>query len=377
MSLAAGSGYIGGDGLPTAYWPVGYPAFLSLGYLLMGPSPLVGKALNCLLYPLIAWATYMCARQTLKNRETSVASLLLLAFYPNHIAYSSLLLTEYLAQTLLLFTAALQLAAQDNLKLAALAGATSGLAALTKPQLICLPIVIAVSQALGHSGERRFRIVVVCVIAMTVSVVVISPWTWRNYRVFRAFVPVSTNGGVNLLIGNSRASRGGYFELQFKELEGLDEVSRDRRARELAIGFLRAEPLVALRLIPRKLKILFARDGDGFSGNAAGLTSCDSACQRHFLMMKIIAQMYYMLMVGLGIIGLYALGAEWRGALLCLSLIGYVAIVTAVSFGSPRFHFLFMPLLLTLSAAGVVFLASPWMAVRGGRADGGGNSSLP
>ena len=36
--LASGQGYVDDDGRPTAYWPVGYPALLSVVYLVWGHS---------------------------------------------------------------------------------------------------------------------------------------------------------------------------------------------------------------------------------------------------------------------------------------------------------------------------------------------------
>jgi hypothetical protein len=45
IDLSAGKGY-SVDGIPTAYWPVGYPAFLGLLLRVFGTSLLVPKAAN-------------------------------------------------------------------------------------------------------------------------------------------------------------------------------------------------------------------------------------------------------------------------------------------------------------------------------------------
>ena len=47
VSLAAGRGY-SENGVLTAYWPVGWPGFLSLIFWLVGPSPFIGQLVNWL-----------------------------------------------------------------------------------------------------------------------------------------------------------------------------------------------------------------------------------------------------------------------------------------------------------------------------------------
>ena len=48
IDMAAGAGYTV-DGVPTAYWPVGYPATLAAVFRLFGPSLLAARILNALL----------------------------------------------------------------------------------------------------------------------------------------------------------------------------------------------------------------------------------------------------------------------------------------------------------------------------------------
>ena len=61
-SIAAGHGFIA-QGLPTARWPVGYPAFLGGLFTLTGPSLLVGRVANiALALGIILLATALARR---------------------------------------------------------------------------------------------------------------------------------------------------------------------------------------------------------------------------------------------------------------------------------------------------------------------------
>ncbi len=81
------------------------------------------------------------------------------------------------------------------------AGAATGFAALCQPSLILLPTAIVVYEVLRASALRRWAIrFVLLLFAMTA---VISPWTIRNFVALGAYVPISTNGGTSLYLGNN------------------------------------------------------------------------------------------------------------------------------------------------------------------------------
>ncbi len=90
------------NGVPTAYWPVGYPAFLSLLFKVTGPSLLAARLGNLALAAGMFWLLYLFTLRTFDDELSARGSVLLLAIYPNNIAYVPLLLTETLYVFLLL-----------------------------------------------------------------------------------------------------------------------------------------------------------------------------------------------------------------------------------------------------------------------------------
>jgi hypothetical protein len=67
-----------------------------------------------------------------------------------------------------------------------------------------------------------------------IACVVLAPNIIRNYAVFERFVPISTNGGINFLIGNNPQSTGKYYVPEEIHLEG-NEAEQSIQA--YAIGF--------------------------------------------------------------------------------------------------------------------------------------------
>ncbi|MGD0338835.1 MAG: hypothetical protein ABSB78_08605 [Bacteroidota bacterium] len=78
----------------------------------------------------------------------------------------------------------------------------AGIAALTRSNgiLLFLPIVLGI--LLQREVRLRTRLLLTA-LSMIVFCIVLGPWTIRNYFVFHKFVPVSTNGGVNLALANN------------------------------------------------------------------------------------------------------------------------------------------------------------------------------
>jgi hypothetical protein len=84
--------------------------------------------------------------------------------------------------------------------------------------------------------------------------IIVSLWTWRNYRVFGVFVPFSTGSGAVLWGGNNPVAfaqaRGDWINPDrlpdWPQFIGLDEVSQDRALTARALAYLYTVPLPML-----------------------------------------------------------------------------------------------------------------------------------
>jgi Dolichyl-phosphate-mannose-protein mannosyltransferase len=139
--------------------------------------------------------------------------------------------------------------APSRLRWAVAAGVLAGLAALTRSTAIVLAVPLLAAMWAGRGGRA---VAVFAAAAILVAV----PWTIRNAHVLRAFVPVSTETGPTLLGTYNPAARddpgctGCWILLSdfprerplARRLKRLDEVTKDRESRALAIRFMRRHP---------------------------------------------------------------------------------------------------------------------------------------
>jgi hypothetical protein len=372
VGLAAGLGYQI-DGAPTAFFPVGYPAFLALLFLAAGPSIFAGQLANVVLYAGVIWLTYALANVLFKSRFVAGTSAGLLTLYPNHVAQAAILSTEALFLFLSLLGIWLLLKPDRRFILAPLAGAVFGLACLVKPQAVMLPCVVLgahrLSDALFPSSAHLAK-VLLCVYA--VLCLGLAPWLVRDYRVFSGFVFVSTNGGMNLLIGNNPKATGTYMSrealptpIQEASSAARNEYERDAIERRFALEFLRSDPFHALRLWPRKLWYLYGADGDGFSGTMAGIPPIRDATKTFVWRGAQLNKLYYTGILVAFVCAMSALCVRFAHSwtppreTVGLAIIAYFTCIYLIYFGDPRFHFPVMPWVMMTVAAFVARVAEP------------------
>jgi 4-amino-4-deoxy-L-arabinose transferase-like glycosyltransferase len=109
------------------------------------------------------------------------------------------LTTTILALLVLWWLSRSNLAARDS---AMAAGLLFGLAILTRETLLYFTPLAALWLARREARARPRA-----VLFLAAVVLVVAPWTYRNYVVTHALVPVATSGSLNLWQGNTRLSR--------------------------------------------------------------------------------------------------------------------------------------------------------------------------
>jgi 4-amino-4-deoxy-L-arabinose transferase-like glycosyltransferase len=354
-AIISGRGY-SEEGVPTAFWPVGWPAVLAGAFMVTGPSALAGQFVNLLFSALVFVLTMTTGARLFGDRLVGRGAVLLLSFYPNQIAYVPFLLVEIFYAFLLLLS--VWLLKWETRSTALASGLVFGLATLTKTQSWFLPAIILLGVFLAAPSRRTAaRYATLGVIAYVAMVLVIAPWTYRNYRVFDAFVPVATNGGWTLLTGNNSEADGGYSpntELAVGiNHDPADQVAMDRLARARAQAWIQDNPVQFLFLLPRKLLKLWVSDDVAEWAYKNGMPDY----QRYeplFRAIRYLNQAYYFLLL------LAALPPVWSvltrrvkfppwgtaGVWMCV----YATIISLVFSGQSRFHFSLMPFVSMYSA---------------------------
>ena len=272
IDLANGEGVIIGEGglakagEPSAFWPMGYSAFLAPFYALFGPSVPMAQGLNLVLRGILCVATYYVARH-LTGENTARFAFLMVSYFPSLLFHS--LVTGYdllLGALLALLAYLLVVRRRLSWWRSALIGVLLGAGIYVRPVLLLFPLMIAIW--FWFQSGKFWSSVMHVGIVIVVTVLILMPWTLRNYRVFGDFVPVYTNGGRNLFIGNNPEASGGFDSRPLRTYapeEALDEVSRDRYFRNLAINYILEHPARFAFNAAKKVLHLYMRDDQGVS----------------------------------------------------------------------------------------------------------------
>jgi hypothetical protein len=326
---------------PILFYPPGYPYFLATAHAALGTLQAAKWAqavLGALLVPAVgrAGARAVSVRVGLWAAAAT-------AFYPELVWFS----VHFWSETLFLvvlwwgFERALAAQASGRLGAAALGGVLCGLAALTRETALYFAPVAGLWLAWrpreGHAQAWRPALGVAYLAA---TVLTVAPWTYRNWVVFHAFVPVSTFGAHSLWQGNTRLPLDEFYR-QTDSVPGA--IPQYRLARERALAAIRErQPLWLLEKLRVEIPELWAPashvfvliDRDAYGPVGAGT--------RWLVRAVMVAP--YLAVVALAVPGLAALRAT-PGAVFMLLFLAYYNFLHVVTYGQDRFRLPVMPVL--------------------------------
>ncbi|MBA4141424.1 MAG: glycosyltransferase family 39 protein [Nitrosospira sp.] len=368
LGIASGEGYSEG-GYPTAYWPVGYPGFLGVIFYLFGAEQFVGQIANLLMAGASFFLQLELTRRIFRSEAAARFGVLLLTIYPNHIGYIPFTLTEIYFTFLLLLGTYIYIARQGWVWVL-VAGLVFGLAALTKPQVVFLPSFLVLFQMASHREKAKLReCFIKAVVIYLMMAAVLVPWALRNTQVFGEVVLISTNGGATLLTGNNPSADGGYGEndplIAQREFTVEDQVESDRRARKLAVTWIKENPGRFIELIPLKIWHLWARDGEAEWGYQAGYERYQQYWYI-FRSVRWVNQIFYGLLlagslVAIGLLVKNSREVTWPWVLIGYCLMIYLTMISIVFSGQARFHFPAMPWIIMYAAWAAVMLLRKYL----------------
>ena len=347
--LANGHGYSYDDGTPTAYRPVGYPAFLAIIYALFGHSWLAAGIANATLGSVVVTLTYRLAREVLSSSRSLVAAAMI-ALLPSHIvAFTSVLWSESLHSVLVLIALLVTFRTMraPSWRNAALLGFVIGVGLYVRPTLLPFPLMLAVLLAMRGGLPIRKAIGLACM-AMAVSLVIIAPWTVRNYVAMGEPVLTSTNGGINFYIGNGPGATGKFRPIEVAgTFSDGSELTVYREAIELTLDHMPRNPLEWLATLPHKFFYLWASDANNIDPHIV-----PGAYRASIPFLFVLAQLYWMLIALAAIAALLTRSIRdyWlqpQAMLLPLTLV-YWTVFYLMFFGGGRFHMPVVPVVVII-----------------------------
>lgn len=351
-SIADGRG-IQLDGTPFTLWPPGYPIFVSLWVKFDSVVPLstlrfwVGAGQALLAGAMVVAVGWLVARRL--GGAVAVVAAALLAFWPNQVIGTSMVMTEGLFTPLYaLGVVALLWRSRPRWYELAASGLAFGAAIAVRPTGIFAPLVAIVLVMWIYRNEWRRAVLGVVTLAVS-ALLLPAPWLVHTNQTVGSPV-ISTYNGYNLCMGNADAANGQFQPDRCRPLASESDLEADQRVGSEAVEWIVANPARQPELVLRRVAGTFLSDlyatfelpGDG---NYAGPLP--------FWLLIGVSQVWWMAALYLTARG------WWRG---CRN--GFVAAATVlwltplvpvlITIGDERFHDPMIPLMAICSAIWIV-----------------------
>jgi 4-amino-4-deoxy-L-arabinose transferase-like glycosyltransferase len=346
--------YTNGQG-PTAYFPPGWPFFLSRLYIVFGHAPHAAVIANIALGTASVWLTWKFFR-VLSGQAAARWAALIVAMLPSQTLFANLLASEILFTCLLLL--AIVVLAENRASpagangAATLSGMILGLATLTRSVSFLFPIVMIPLCGIP-SGGTRGQVLQRWGWLVAGLLLVVTPWMARNQNCIDRFT-VSTNTGVNLYIGNNPNSGAGYNQPDPSAifLDSASEAHDDSVGFAKAIQYIAADPWAFLVRGAIKTAYCLSTDADGLLYELTHTAS--SGTFDRYAWLAVFAQSCWMIFLLLTVAGLgrWIRLRRWRdgGGVFVGGAVLYWLAIPFVFFGSGRHHFPLVPILAGLAA---------------------------
>ena len=241
-----------------AWRAVGYPAVLALFITLLGSNEWVPFVVNLLSYIGCSLVIYKLAKLTTESHRSGLLAALMFAVWPAHIMMSGLALGEGFSLFLFTFVvyALILTFERESARWAILTGLVSGVAVLTRPSLLVIPVLWFLFW-LMQTRRSWYRLALVAVATITMAATV-APWSYRNFEKLGAVIPVSTNGGDNFYRANNPLADGTFKSAGERDLSAYahDEVLWNETGYEWGKQWIAENPGQFILLAIRKQGIL-------------------------------------------------------------------------------------------------------------------------
>lgn len=385
QGIAAGDGYVSFiDSQPTAFQPIGYPAFLAGVFWVVQHTPvpdnlpLAATVVQAVLGTATVGLVYAIASRLFDNRTGLVAAAIA-AIFPNLVYHTATLHLE--TTFLFLVMAAVAVLTGHDWSDGPPAagrllsfGAVLGLSALVRPfSLLFLGGLVVAFVVAGHGWRRALT---AGGVALLPVVLLAAPWTVRNLVQMDGFVAFSTNMGDTICLDRSFEATGrftwaphcfsGYEDVPVSKIERHRNAENTRRA----LSFIREHPVRELEQIGKRAFYMVEDDHDG-------LTALEIGGRDPFLgaglrtTLTWAADWYFYVVGVLGIAGLLLLfGRRPDRVFVAMALLSLVAVPLGL-YGYTRFHVPWLPFLAITAAVPITRLTGARRVPNGSQSGAG------
>jgi 4-amino-4-deoxy-L-arabinose transferase-like glycosyltransferase len=340
------------------FYPPLYPYFIAVPYELFGTLAAV-KWAQALVASLLVPAVGRVAALAF-GPATGLLAAAFVAFYPDFVWFSVHFWSETLFMVLLFWAFERFFVADRTQRVsdALLAGVLWGLSILVRETALYFTPIAALRLALGWQRKRGILRGSAFLLAALVTV---APWTLRNWMVFRAFVPVSTAGSLNLFQGNARLTRQEVYDAYYA-VGG--RIEQHRFAQRMGIrAILDRQPLWALEKLRDEMPRFWEADSLALIHIKRG--AYGAVPVRAARAAWAIVVLPYLAALALFLAGLLALPPD-RDRLLLVGFLVFYNALHVVTHGFARYRLPIMPVVLMMAAWTIV----EWRAGRYPRLDG-------
>ncbi len=351
------------------FYPPVYPYFVGLlfrAFRTMKAVLWVQVVLGALLVPAVGRVGTLAF-----GRRVGLLAAAATAFYPELVWYPA----HYWGETvflLLLWWAierTLVADARGSRRVAVAAGVLWGLTTLTRElalYLVPLAALWMLRPRRGPDGKlrrRKIRELTPAAALVLATVLTVAPWTIRNAIVFRAFVPVSTMGALNLWQGNTRLTH-----LQIYDVLATKggPIEQDRYCREMAWETIAARQPAWILEKARSEMPEFWKAGSEVLDHLVGRRACGPLAASKLVPIELILVLPCLAVLALFLVGLVR-ARFTGGAWLLLILLAADNAAHVAAYATTRFRLPVLPVVFMVAAAAVVGREGALHPLRGWR----------
>ena len=232
---------------PASHWSFIYPLYLAGIYAVTGYHPLVARLVQGVVGgALICFLVYLIGRRVV-NEDTGLIGAGLVAVYGYFVYYNVALMTEtfFIALVLLTLYLSMELKEKPTLARWVLLGLALGIASLLRQTiLLFVPFLILwLFWELKKDGILWWYFT----IPIIIIILLITPWTLRNYSVYHQFLLLNSNAGYALFASNNPNLGTNWSNDEVvvpvpEELAGQNEAELDRALTQRGIEYILTDP---------------------------------------------------------------------------------------------------------------------------------------